>query len=154
MRNMCVQPIKSVRVLHVRPPTRAAHDRRNATRPHICLLGDCPTHYHPTQTQQPQGHRQNLPSLAVVPLCCDHDQPPPRSTPTVGWWGASAKPASYGGHIVSRVSPGGETQGVQGQLCPPCKTISACTCTELKNGLTPSLLQAAGVTLGHAARNA
>ena len=28
---MCVQPIKSVRVLHVRPPTRAAHDRRNAT---------------------------------------------------------------------------------------------------------------------------
>ena len=90
---MCVQPIKSVRVLHVRPPTRAAHDRRNATRPHICLLGDCPTHYHPTQTQQPQGHRQNynlllikwqhLASSAMCPTAHSLSLPAPWSTLTV-----------------------------------------------------------------------
>ena len=90
---MCVQPIKSVRVLHVRPPTRAAHDRRNATRPHICLLGDCPTHYHPTQTQQPQGHRQNnnlllikwqhLDSSAMCPTAHSLSLPAPWSTLTV-----------------------------------------------------------------------
>ena len=88
-----------------------------------------------TVTPSARGARHHVPHCRIRSRLCAHTSVPwsavSQSTrSSVGWFGASAKPASYGGHIVSRVSPGGETQGVQGQLCPPCKTISRCTCME------------------------
>ena len=65
-----------------------------------------------TVTPSARGARHHVPHCRIRSRLCAHTSVPwsavSQSTrSSVGWFGASAKPASYGGHIVSRVSPGG-----------------------------------------------
>ena len=118
-RNTVVRTLKSVPTKAITPSR--AHSKRHNTSRHRCGPVKC-CERDPPSLCLPPSHHPSLPPFlspslppsawdalaAVVPLCGDHGQPPPRSTPTVGWWSGETGVLTER-NTVSEASGGGET---------------------------------------------